>query len=172
MEAAREYASTAHAAALAHFDKYHNSPFMLSRLPVVYGETNPGDVHMVVTLPGVARDRWVDEETVKGWITDAEMLARTLEHPDCTEAFKTAFGVIYTEQLLNCTDRSMEPTLLRILLPLVMLEGSGSNHSCEDLHTLRTLVLLSSELISDDASEAVREPLRDSRKGKGVRADA
>jgi hypothetical protein len=151
------YAKTAYAAALAHFEKHSADPFARSRLAVVFGETHPGDVHMVVTLPGRMRDSAVGDEDVHRWIHDAELLARTLEHPECTEAFKSAFGAIYTEHMLDGSGISWtSPEVLRVMLPLVMLAGSGTNHVCDDHTALDILKTLSSELMSDQAGDEVR----------------
>jgi hypothetical protein len=155
------YAKTAYDAALAHFAATEGDPFTRSRLAVVYEETNEGDVHMVVTLPGFMRDSAVRDEDVRGWIHDAELLARTLEHPKCTEAFKDAFGAIYTEHMLDGSGISWTtPEVVRVMLPLVMLAGSGTNHVCDDSTAFDILKTLSSELIDDHAGEQVRAVFR------------
>jgi hypothetical protein len=77
------YARKAYDAALAHFEANHNHPPALSRLAVVYGVTDPDDFHIVVTLPGYLRDSSVDDGQLRKWVTDADLLARTLEHPEC-----------------------------------------------------------------------------------------
>jgi hypothetical protein len=158
---AHDYATKAYNAALAHFEAYHNNPFALSRLAIAFGETQPGDIHMVVTLPGRMRDSAVSDEDVYGWMSDAELLARTLEHPECTEAFKTAFGAIYTEHMLDESDITWtSPETLRVMLPLVMIAGTRTGHVCDDMAALGILKTLSSELMSDQAGDEVRAFLR------------
>jgi hypothetical protein len=157
---AHEYAQKAYMAALDHYTANVGDLFALSRLAVVYGETNPEDVHMVVTLPGVMRGPHVDDEIVRGWIKTAELLARTLEHPECTEAFRDAFGAIYTEEMLEGSGISWtNPEVLRVQLPLIMLAGSKTNHVCDDDKALSILTLLSCELVSDETDRAVRKSL-------------
>lgn len=52
---------------------------------------------------------------------DAELLARTLEHPGCTEAFSKAFGTIFTEHILDGSDVSWTtPAVVRVMLSLGM----------------------------------------------------
>jgi hypothetical protein len=160
-QAAHNYAHKAYSAALDHYTATERDPFARSRLAIVYGETQEDDFHMVVTLPGVLRDRAADDDTVRGWIRDAELLARTLEHPACTEAFRTAFGAVYTDHMLDGSGiRWTTPEVLRVMLPLVMLAGSGTNHVCDDATTLDILKTLSSELIPDEAGEEVRAIFR------------
>jgi hypothetical protein len=157
---AHEYASKAYSAALAHYGANVGDPFALSRLAVVYGETKPEDVHMVVTLPGFMRGPHVDEELTRGWIKKAELIARTLGHPECSEAFTDAFGAIYAENILDRSRVSWStPDVLRFMLPLVMLSGSRTNHVCDDETALDILILLSSELVSDEVDRAVRASL-------------
>ena len=157
---AHDYAQKAYMAAVDHFEKHHGDPFSLSRLAVVYGEPKPGDVHMVVTLPGIMRDRAVSDEEVRGWIRDAELLARTFEHPECSEAFRTAFCSIFDAGLRSESGLSFEtPEVLRVALPLLMLDASGTNHVCESIYTLRLFKLLSSDLNSDKVDAEVRASL-------------
>lgn len=161
---ALRYAQKAYTAALAHFEKYHGHPLALSRLAVVYGETKPGDLHMVVTLPGVLGEHVSEAEALEA-IRDAELLARTLEHPDCPDAFKTAFGAIFAEHILDGSDVSFTtPTVVRVMLPLALLEqwresdGSG-------VPPTEILITLSSEIVGDEASEDVRRSLMNAMKG-------
>lgn len=157
---AHDYAQKAYAAALKHYDASIGDPFALSRLAVIYDEQQPGDTHMVVTLPDVWRATHVEDEDVRGWIKTAELIARTLEHPKCSQAFKDAFGAIYTEELLDDSRISWtSPAVLRYQLPLVMLEGSGTNHVCDNDTRLRILTLLSSELVDDEVDREVRVSL-------------
>ncbi|MET0623704.1 MAG: hypothetical protein ABW250_12040 [Pyrinomonadaceae bacterium] len=153
-----EYAQTAYAAALAHYEANLADPFALSRLAVVYDETQPGDVHMVVTLPSVVNEN-VSADEARDAIRDAELLARTLEHEGCTEGFRKAFGVIFTEHVLDGSDVTWTtPTVMRVMLPLALLQqwryrnGSG-------ITPAEILITLSSELVSDEVSENVRRSL-------------
>lgn len=157
---AHDYAQKAYDAALAHFETNHKDPFALSRLAIVFDETDPKDVHIVVTLPGAWRASHVEDADVRDWIKTAELIARTLEHPDCPDALKKAIGTIYTEEMLDGADVDwMSPEVLRVQLPLVMLSGSGTNHVCDDDKALRILTLLSSELVSDETDRDVRASL-------------
>lgn len=159
-QAAHDYASKAYTAALAHYEKYHGDPFMLSRLAVVYGEQQPGDFNMVVTLPGQMRDRWVEDSHVRGWMLDAELFARTLEHPKCDETFRKVFGAIYTDEMLDGSGVDwITPEVLRVQFPLLMLSGSGSNHVADDEKARDILILLQSELVNEETQAEVRKPL-------------
>jgi hypothetical protein len=114
---------------------------------------------MVVTLPGKTRWDGVSDEDLRGWVKDAELLARTLDHPECTEAFRTAFAAIYTEHLVSISGVSWTtPAVMRVMLPLVMADLWGNRPA--DADTARDiLITLSSELVSDEASEGVRKSL-------------
>lgn len=151
------YAKRAYDAALAHYEKHHAQPFILSRLAVVYDEQRPGDFHLVVTLPGVMRDSHVDDNLLGRWITDTEILTRALEHPKCSKAFAGAFGAVFTDEMLDSSGISWTtPEVVRVMLPLVMLAGSGTNHVCDDDTALRILLLLCEELNDDETYEEVR----------------
>lgn len=117
------YAKTAYDAALAHYEANHNNPFTLSRLAVVYDEPKPGDFHTVVTLPGSERDDAISDADLRKWSSRVEMLCRTLEHPDCSEAFRLAFGAIFTDDILDGSNVSWTtPTVVRVTLPLALME--------------------------------------------------
>jgi hypothetical protein len=152
------YARSAFDAALGHFESHHADPFALSRLAVVYGETKPGDVHMVVTLPGAVNKNVTEAEAYEA-VKDAELLARTLEHEGCGEAFTKAFGVIYTEHILDGSDVSWTtPTVVRVMLPLLLLE-QWSRHDGAGLTPRDILITLSNELVSEEVATAVRASL-------------
>jgi hypothetical protein len=156
---AHDYATKAYTAGVDHFVKYHADPFALSRLAVVYEEWKPGDVHMVVTLPGVADGKIITAEQAREAINDAELLARTLEHEGCTEAFKKAFGAIFTEHILDGSDVSWTtPAVMRVMLPLALFnfwkEHNGSADESVDI-----LKTLSCELVSDEVDRDVRASL-------------
>lgn len=119
------YAKTAYDAALAHYEANHNNPFTLSRLAVVYDETDPRDLHTVVTLPARIRDKAITDADLRKWLSRVEMLCRTLEHPKCSEAFRHAFGAVFTKDILDGSEMTWEtPTVVRVLLPLTLLEMS------------------------------------------------
>lgn len=158
------YAKKAYDDALAHYEANHNHPPALSRLAVVYDETEPEDFHVVVTLPGYLRDSSVDDEQLRKWVTDADLLARTLEHPECSEAFRKAFGSIFTEHILDGSDISWTTSaIVRVTLPLALVASSGSNHTCDDRTTLDVLVTLSSDLVSNEVARDVRAALLDGK---------
>lgn len=122
-QAAHDYASKAYTAALAHYEANHRNPFALSRLAVVYEESKPGDFHMVVTLPGSEREKAITDADLHKWLARVEMLCRTLEHPDCSDHFRRAFGAVFTDDILSDGDVSWTtPTVVRVMLPLALME--------------------------------------------------
>jgi hypothetical protein len=151
-----EYARKAFDAALAHYENHHNNPFALSRLAVVYDETRPGDVHMVVTLPGRMRDRAVTDGDLRKWLASVEMLCRTLEHPNCSDAFRHAFGAVFTDDILDGSNVSWTtPAVVRVMLPLTLLEMTKNCDGVPEqfLSIFETL----REALNDDATaEEVR----------------
>jgi hypothetical protein len=157
--AAVAYAQRAYAAALDHYRTSQGDTFALSRLAVVYEEQEPGDFNMVVTLPGKRRWEGVSADDLREWVKNAELLARTLDHPGCTDAFRTAFAAIYTEHLVSISGVSWTtPAVMRVMFPLVMADLWGNRPA--DADTARgILITLSSELVSDEASEGVRKSL-------------
>ena len=156
-EKAVDYAFTAYSTALEHYYEHQGDSFALSRLAVVYDEQQPGDFNMVVTLPGHMRDRAVTDEELRGVIIDAERIARTLEDPDCSEAYRKAFGSIFTDHLFNVSNVGMEhPTAVRVLLPLLILDLWRSRPANADT-TLEILsITLRDTLNSDEVSERTR----------------
>lgn len=157
-QAAVDYAQTAYNAAVKHYYANKDDAFALSRLAVVYGERKPGDFHMVVTLPDVLTGH-VNESEAREAVKDAELLARTLEHPDCPDAFKTAFGSIFTEHILDGSDVSYTtPTIVRLMLPLALLER-WSVADASGMTETAILITLSSELVGDAVDVDVRKSL-------------
>lgn len=156
---AHEYASKAYSAALEHYTANIGDPFALSRLAVIYDETGPSDLHIIVTLPNVIDGEGVTEKDARGAVADAELLARTLEHHACPDAFKTAFGAIFAEHILDGSDVSvMSPQLVRVALPLVLLDR-WRDHDGAGVTETEILVTLSSELVPDDAAEEIRRSI-------------
>ncbi|MDT5268306.1 MAG: hypothetical protein QOH49_492 [Acidobacteriota bacterium] len=158
--AAHVYAQRAYDAARDHYHAHQGDMFALSRLAVVYEESKPGDVHMVVTLPGVVDVKTINEAQAREAIKDAELLARTLEHEGCPDAFKTAFGAIFAEHILDGSDVSWTtPEVVRVMLPLTLFklwkEHDGSADEPVDIP-----LTLSSELVSDEVDRDVRASLR------------
>lgn len=163
---ALRYAQKAYTAALNHFEKFHANPLALSRLAVVYGDEKPGDLHIIVTLPGVI-NKAVSEAEAYEAVKDAELLARTLEHPDCPEAFKSAFGAIYTEHILDGSEVDWTtPAAVRVMLPLALLR-QWEYHDGSGITPTDILVTLSSSsvLVGDELSEAVRASLLNAMEG-------
>ena len=152
------YAKKAYDAALAHYYANKDDAFALSRLAVVYDEQQPGDVHMVVTLPGVLSQH-LSEPEAREAIRNAELLARTLEHPDCTDAFKRAFGLILTEHILDGSAVDWTtPTVVRVMLPLALFQW-WSVADARGMTETDILITLSSELVSDEVDRDVRKSL-------------
>lgn len=120
---AHEYATKAYTAAVAHFEKYHNNPFALSRLAVVYDEQQPGDFNIVVTLPGSKRDKAISDGALHKWLSWVEIFCRTLEHPNCSDAFRSVFGAVFTDNILDGSSVSWTtPAVVRVMLPLALME--------------------------------------------------
>jgi hypothetical protein len=155
--AAIAYAQRAYGDALDYYHAHQGDPFALSRLAVVYDEQQPGDFNMVITLPGHMRDRAVTDEELREVIIDAERVARTLEDPECSEAYRKAFGSIYTDHLFNVSSVDMEhPAVVRVLLPLLMLDLWRSRPANAET-TLEILsITLRDTLNSDEVSERTR----------------
>jgi hypothetical protein len=155
--AAVAYARKAYDAALAHYEANSADSFALSRLAVVFGEQKPGDFNIIVTLPGSLRDESVQDILLRDWVKTAELLARTLEHPQCSEAFADAFGSIYTEHMLADSSVSWTtPAVVRVMLPLVML---ATSEGADVPVALDILTTLSSDLVDDDVDREVRASL-------------
>lgn len=118
-----EYARKAYDAALDHYHANQANPFALSRLAVVYEEQEPGAFNMVITLPGWMRDRAISDDSLHKWLARVEMLCRTLEHPNCSDAFRSAFGAVFTEDILDSSQVTWTtPTVVRVMLPLALME--------------------------------------------------
>lgn len=137
------YAQTVYRAALDYYDQNRADPFRLRRFPFVYGETDPADVHIVVTLPRAIREHATDARTVADWINAAETIALTLEDPECNGAFTDAVGALVAEHLIESSGLGWAtPTVLRVLLPLALVECSADDPGGVDefvrvLNTLR-----------------------------------
>lgn len=156
-KAAIDYAQKAYDAALSHYCANQRNPFALSRLAVVYGETQPGDFHMVVTLPGILRDSSMRDEDIREYVRAAESVARTLEDPECSEAYRRAFVGIYTDHLLNISRTNWEhPAAIRFLIPLVMLDLWGNRPADADTALAILSMTLRDALNSDEVTERTR----------------
>jgi hypothetical protein len=133
-EAARlDYAQTVYGAALDYYDTNRADPFRLRRFPFVYGEADPADVHIVVTLPRAIRHAVADARMVAGWIDAAETIALTLEDPECNGAFTDAVGALVAEHLLESSGLGWAtPAVLRVLLPLALIECSDDDPAGTD----------------------------------------
>lgn len=95
-------------------------------------------------------------------MNDAELLARTLQHPDSGEAFREAFGSIFTEHLLEGSGVSWTtPAVVRVMLPLVMLEAAECEKHVETEaeKALDILKTLASNIVDDETGEAIRAGL-------------
>jgi hypothetical protein len=156
-EKAVDYAFVAYSKALDHYHANQSDSFALSRLAVVYEEQQPGDFNMVVTLPG--RERWegVSDEDIRGWIKDAERVARTLEDTECSEAYRNAFGSIFTTHLIEISDVGWtNPTIVRVLLPLAMIDLWGNRPADADTAREILSITLRDALNSDEVCERTR----------------
>ena len=155
-----EYATKAYMTAVEHFERHHADPFALSRLAVVYGEQQPGDFNMVVTLPGVMDGKVITEAQARKAISDAEVLARTLEHDGCTDAFRTVCSAILAEHVISESDVDwfMSPQAVRVMLPLTLFSLWREHNGAVD-EPANILLTLSNELVSDETATAVRAAL-------------
>lgn len=159
MTGAQAFAAEVYGAALEHYMQHESDPFWRSRFAFVSGETKPGDFHMVVTLPGLVDGKNTTEEQAREVVKDAELLARTLEHPDCGDAFKSAFASIFTEHILDGSEVSYTtPTVVRVMLPLALLE-QWRTHDGSGITPTEILITLSSDLVDDEAGRDVRRGL-------------
>jgi hypothetical protein len=111
-----------------------------------------------VTLPGAVNEATSEAEAREA-VRDAELLARTLEHSKCPDAFKTAFGAIFTEHLLDGSDVTYTtPAVVRVMLPLVLLE-QWCYRDASGITPTKILITLSCELVGDEIVEDVRAGL-------------
>lgn len=150
------YAQTAYEVALGYYESFHNNPFALSRLAVVYEASKPNDFHMVVTLPGSERDRAITGADLYEWLSRVEMLCRTLEHPNCSEAFRGAFGAVFTDNILDGSNVSWTtPAVVRVMLPLALMDMV---RNCDGVpeQMLEILETLREQLNDDETAETVR----------------
>ena len=151
-----QYAQTAYQTALDYYESFHNNPFARSRLAVVYEKTEPNDFHTVVTLPGSERDRAISDTDLRKWCARVEMLCRTLEHPNCSDAFRGAFGAVFTDNILDGSNVSWTtPAVVRVMLPLALMEMV---RHCDGVpeHMLGILETLREQLNDDETAETVR----------------
>ena len=156
-EKAVEYAFTAYSAALKHYYANQGDPFALSRLAVVYAEQEPGDFNMVVTLPGRTRWEGDGDGDIRDFVKAAARIARTLEDPECSEAYRKAFGSVYTEHLLNISAVHWEhPTAVRVLIPLLMIDLWGNRPADADTALEILSMTLRDALNSDEVCERTR----------------
>lgn len=148
------YVRTAYDAALSHYHAHKRDPFALSRLAVVYGEQQLVDFHMVVTLPGRGRWEGVGEDDIRDSVRDAESIARTLEDPECSEAYRKAFSSIFTDHLLNISGVKWEhPAIVRVLFPLIMIDLWGNRPADADTAREIISITLREALISEEVFE-------------------
>jgi hypothetical protein len=160
-----DYAFKAFGAALDHFAATEGDPFTRSRLAVVYGEQQPGDLHMVVTLSGTGRDKAITDEDLQSWIEHVEIICRTLEHPDCSKDFERAFGAVFTDNILDASNVSWTtPTVVRVMLPLALMSMVKRTDGDPD-QMLAILQTLNETLNDDETTEAVRASVRRKRGG-------
>ena len=119
------YGQTAYRRALAHFDVTEGKPNRFSRslLVIDYDRDDPEAVALAVRIPGSFKDdSQLEAETFREWCADVEFIARILEHPDCPEPLTRAVGAIYTEMLDGGNVTWTTPDVMRVTLPLVLLD--------------------------------------------------
>lgn len=154
--AALDYAQTAYRAALEHYYATERNPFARSRLAVVYEEPKPGDFNIVVTLPGSLRGEDVRDADLYKWLARVEMLCRTLEHPNCSDAFRGVFGAVFTDNILSDSAVSWTtPPVVRVMLPLALLEMVRHCNGDPD-QTIAIFETLREQLNDDETAEEVR----------------
>jgi hypothetical protein len=119
------YGQTAYRRALAHFDATEGKAnrFTRSLLVIDYDRDDPEAVALAVRIPGSFKDDCqLEAETLREWSADVEFIARILEHPGCPEPLAQAVGAIYTEMLDGGNVSWMTPAVMRVMLPLVLLD--------------------------------------------------
>lgn len=156
------YAQQAYTAALAHYAATEGDNAARSLLAVNYDTSDPKALAIAVRVPGWMRSEHTDEE-VREVLRDVEMIARTLEHEDCSEAFKSAFGAIYTDHMIDGSRIGWTtPEVLRVQLPLVVFDMYRNGRPANADTARQILLTLREELNKDEVAESARAAVNQS----------
>lgn len=169
--AAHACAQRAYTAAVINFfaEAERPRPFGRSLLVVDFERDDPEAVALAVRVPGsFAGDCQLRALDFIKWADDAEYIGRILEHPDCPDSLKEAFTVIYTDLINESRVSWTTPAVLRVQLPLVLLDYYRRGKPAEADTTLAILFNLCAEL--GGAAEVSTAAALDSFNKEGGRA--
>jgi hypothetical protein len=115
------YAQRAYDAALAHYAATGGES-RLSRSLLVIDYDEPGSTTLALRIPDIMLDTCQTKpKDYRDWRTEAEYLARILEHDDCPPEFTKAFTAVFGYHLFDPSGLSpTDPAMVRIILPLAM----------------------------------------------------
>jgi hypothetical protein len=151
------YAQRAYNAALDHYHKTEGDPAARSLLAVNFDDTDPQALALAVRVPYWMRQEHTDEEAARV-VRDVELLARTLEDPDCSDEFERAFGAVYAEHLLDrCGIDFTTPEVLRVQLPLVIFAMYRAGRPANADTGLAILLTLRETLNKEEVAERARK---------------
>ena len=109
---------------------------------------------MVVTL--ARKESATAERHVREYIEDAEVIARTLEDPGCSEEYRRAFGAVFADLCELSRVDWTDPAAMRYLFPLILCDLDGNTPAQGDFaHQLLTMTLREA-LNSDEVCERTR----------------
>lgn len=150
------YAKKAYDAALDHYQKTEGDHAARSLLAVNFDTSDPRALALAVRVPYWMRQEHTNEEASRV-LRDVELLARTLEQPDCSEEFEKAFAAVYTEHMLDGSMISWTtPEVMRLQLPLVVFEMYRRGRPADADTALEILLTLRETLNKDEVAERAR----------------
>lgn len=89
-------------------------------------------VNLTVAIPYDRKNGTDEQRDVLPRIEQAELYAQLLEHPDCPDAFKVAFGKLF-DCLYNMSGVDItDPPAVRVLLPLILNSLDGIEPATAD----------------------------------------
>lgn len=156
---ALDYAQKAYKAALAHYEKTEGKANRFERelLVVDYDRDDPEAVALAVRVPGSFKDNCqLDAETFREWCRDTEFIVRVLAHANCPVALTQAIGVIYTDLLDDSDVTWTTPEVMRVMLPLALLNHYRNGKPGEADTTREILLTLCQELGSQAREDAIK----------------
>lgn len=115
------YAQRAYDAALVHYAATEGES-RLSRSLLVIDYDEPGSTTLALRIPDNMLDTCqTTPKDYRDWRTEAEYIARILEHDDCPPEFTKAFTAVFGYHLFDPSGLSpTDPALVRIILPLAV----------------------------------------------------
>lgn len=152
---AHGYATKAYSVALSHFyateGRAHR--FARSLLVIDYERDDPEAVALAVRVPeSFAHNDQVDAATFRGWRESAEFIARVLEQPGCPDPLKEAVSIIYTDLMNESKVSWTAPEVMRLQLPLILLDFYNTGKPAEADTTREILVSLCQEMGDNDGA--------------------